>query len=190
MGVAMKKIQVTIHGASVIGGGIATHYFADAVTPVQGAVKTFWDTVSNYMPTAVSIDVPNFGDIIEDTSGEITGSWTDGTAGGFAGGGTNTFASGVGARVVWETGGIRKGRHVRGSTYIVPTTYDAYTSGGGLVGAEYQATVNAAIATLLTAAPSLCVWSRPTPGTEDGIHSVVLAGHLSPQVSWLRSRRT
>ena len=55
-----------------------------------------------------------------------------------SGSGQGGFAAGVGARVVWETGAVRNGRRVRGSTFVVPIWSSAYETNGTL----HTATIN------------------------------------------------
>jgi hypothetical protein len=107
------------------------------------------------------------------------------------------YAGGAGFKVSWETGQVRDGRRVRGSTFIVPAASSAF-SATGTVAAASRTTVNTAAATMIaamhTGSVSLGVWSRPREATEtlparDGAPYEVLQGICSAKSAILRGRR-
>jgi hypothetical protein len=95
---------------------------------------------------------------------------------------------GVGARVRWATNGIRNGRHVVGTTFLVPLASSAYTTTGFLATANSSA-LDAAAEALIVAAP-LYIVSRPSAAVPAGASNIVIGSTVPLEVSWLRSRRT
>jgi hypothetical protein len=139
----------------------------------------------------VTWSVPAQGDLIEDSTGDIVGTWNDGTAGTFTGSGsTASWAAGVGARAVWVTSGRRSNRIVRGSTYLVPLMVGAYDTDGTLTTTYLSGLNNAAQSFFTATNPNMRVWSRPHPGQSDGTSHVVTGCGIVDKVSVLRSRRT
>ena len=156
---------------------------------ISVAATGLLDAVKGLIPSGTSIFVPNGGDVIEETSGTLTGTW--GTSGGttISCNGAGSFPGGVGARVVWETDAIRGGRRVRGSTFIVPLVNGAYESNGTLSTNALTA-LQAGIDAFMVQVPTQArVWSRPRPGLV-GAGVQVARGVAPDKVSWLRSRRT
>lgn len=156
---------------------------------ISVAATGLLDAVKGLIPSGTNILVPNGGDVIDETSGTLTGSW--GTSGGttITGTGSSAFPGGVGARVVWETDAIRGGRRVRGSTFIVPLINSAYENNGTLSSAGMTALQNGIDAFMVQVPTQARVWSRPRPGLV-GAGVQVARGVAPDKVSWLRSRRT
>jgi hypothetical protein len=89
---------------------------------------------------------------------------------------------------VWRTSGLRHGRRVQGSTFIVPLALGSYQSDGTLVDANVTTIRNAA--QTLLGSQALQILSKATPGTSDGQANPVISVTVPDKVSWLRSRRT
>lgn len=170
-----------------MGAGVATHYFAP--TPgFQPEVKAFWTSVASIMSGYVTIAIPNEGEEFDETTGILTGTWTQGTSSSVTGGGSGAYAGGVGACVAWDTSGIHAGRKVRGRTFIVPLAANTYDADGTLASGT-RTTLNTAAATLLAAtSASFYIWTRPRTGLAGAVHAVT-SGNVADHVSWLRSRR-
>lgn len=168
-----------------------TTFYADAdgTMAIQVGAGGFFDEVLDLLPPGTTITIPAGGDVLDESTGTITGAW---------GGGSSTvktqslpqaYAAGVGARVVWETGGIRNGRRVKGSTFVLPLGNTCYENDGSLTAATITA-LDAACAAMLAQVPTqMRVWSRPT-ATLPGVAHPVLGYSVPDKVSWLRSRRT
>lgn len=186
---SISRLRVSWTGGGVIGGGVSTFYFAGADGANPGAVRSFFNASPLLFPASVTITVPNNGDVIENTTGDLVGTWTSGGAlAPVSGTNTGDFAMGVGMRVRWLTAGIVAGRRVNGSTFLVPIASGIFDTDGTLDGATVTAEKTAADA-LVAAAPALCVWSRPTPSRAGSSH-LVMSTQVPDKVSWLRSRRT
>lgn len=183
----MNRLRVTWSG---LGGlpGLSTFYLRSAETDVS-AVKAFFTSIKDNFPSALSWDIPAAGDVIDETTGALTGGWT-GTGGGtvVATGGSGTFAAGVGARVVWATGTVVGGRRVRGSTFLVPLLGACYSASGDLA-ASQRGVLQSAAAALVTTDLTV-VWHRPAPGTSTGSIADITGSSVPTSVSTLRSRRT
>lgn len=186
----LAQIKVRLDGAGVTGGGVSTFYCDVAeVSAAPDALESFYSVVAASSPDDVTFTIPADGFTIDDTSGEIDGTWSVAAAGSTFPGAANTgFQMGVGTRVRWLTSGVRNGRHVVGTTFIVPLASSAFTTAGLLASAN-QAALQAAGNALIASLPIRIV-SRPLGPLPDGISSLVDSASVPLQVSWLRSRRT
>lgn len=167
-------------------------------------LRAFFDAIKAYMPNAVKIDVMPDCDVLESSTGDLTGGVTatpgaqvSGTAGAGA-----QFAAAAGAVVTWKTAGVRNNRRIRGRSFIVPLANVAFATDGTL-DAGFLTTAGTAATTLrdpTTGSPDLGVWARPTPvldgeGNPTGEHNAdgiwyVCNGHSIPDMgAVLRSRR-
>lgn len=182
-------MRVQWSGAGVTGAGLTTWYFDEAVNGHTAAAVAFFTAVANRFPTGIAWAVPNSGDLIDVASGELSGSWTNGTAATVNSSGGNGYVRGAGCSVEWSTSGIRNGRRVLGRTFLCPLDNGAWSTTGTMNGTA-QGALQTAVNNFLTAAPHLRIYSRPTPASPTGASSAVTAGTVPSDVSWLRSRRT
>lgn len=182
----LNRLRVTWNG---LGGlpGLTTFYLRSAETDVSD-IKTFFTSIKDNFPSALSWDIPNGGDVIDETTGALTGGWT-GTNGGtvVATGGGGAFASGVGARIVWSTGTVVHGRRVRGGTFLVPLLAACYSTNGDLAATQRGSLQSAA--TALAATDLTVVWHRPAKGASDGLLVDITGASVPSRVTTLRSRR-
>jgi hypothetical protein len=186
---AISRCRVAWTGTGVVGGGISTFYTEGDPLQLQLALKTFYASLSSRIPTTVTVTVPAAGETLESTTGLLTGAWAAGTPGTTTGASPDTFAAGVGTRVVWETAGITRGRHVRGATYLVPLRSAMFDSDGSINDTVRAAIQTAAQAVVVALGDDLVVWSRPIGGV-GGMIWTVQGASVPDRVSWLRSRRT
>lgn len=165
------------------------HFSAsDPAVPPVAAIKTAYQSLTNILPTNVTITVPGTGDTIDDTTGELTGVWSTAGGGSFVGAGTAVSAAGVGACVGWQTGGIVGGKKLRGRTFIVPLHNATYEGDGTLSPSTLSALDT--FGSQLRAAGPLAVWHRPTTkGGTDGNSYGVIAHRVRDKVAYLSSRR-
>lgn len=186
----LNRLRVTWTGSPVVGPGLTTFYFTSPdMSGIPDAVASFFDDANGFYPSGITWTIPDSGDQLESTTGALVGSWT-------ATGGTTINSSstagwvlGVGARVVWETGGIVNGRRIRGSTFLVPLAKDRFDTDGTLTTAAISGLDSVAGALFTAADGHLVIWSRPRGGGDSGV-SPVTNVRVPDQVSWLRSRRT
>lgn len=187
---AIQRLRCTWSGTAVEGPGLTTFYAeADGTLAIQVGASGFFDAVKSLIPSGTSIQIPGGGDLIDELTGQLLGTWGSGTTTTINGGGAGSFASGVGMRVVWETGTVRAGRRVRGSTFVVPLMGVAYESNGTLTNSAVAAGQAAVTAMLAQVPTQMRIWSRPRPGLI-GAAIPVASGRVPDQVSWLRTRRT
>lgn len=185
----LNRVVVQWAGSGVTGLAVnVLHFAGDAGAPDPGAILDAYDACSPSLPSGVTVTVPNAGDVIEDTTGELVDVWT-GTGGGTAtGGATGPRAAGVGVCVSWLTGGIINGRRLRGRTFLVPVSGGAWDTDGTFQPAAL--TQFQAFATQMLASGPLAVWHRPTTvGGTDGNSYGVIASRITDRTAILTSRR-
>jgi len=182
----MKRVYVVWNGATGL-PGVSVMYGGTASDPT-GDILTFFNAVKAFFPTGLTWQVPNSGDLVNDTNGALTGGWT-GTGGGtVTATGAGAYAAGCGCYVNWGTAGIVGGRRLRGRTFLAPLITGTYDSSGTITNANLT-TIQAA-ATALAAASKLLVWHRPSSaGAGDGQAFVITSGLVPDQVTSLRTRR-
>lgn len=186
----INRLRVQWTGSAIVGPGVSTFYTA-ATEPsaLRAAVLTFFGVAAVNMPTTCGLVIPSSGETLEDSTGEVTGIWTDGTPSTVFGTDPGVYAAGVGARMVWETNGVTNNRRVRGSTFLCPMGAGGYQSDGTLnntLRTNLQNAGNAFVASLLD---GLVIWTRPVDGAGGKIQTVT-AAYAPDKVSWLVSRRT
>lgn len=185
----LVRVRTEWNGSPVVGPGVSTFYFAEAHTGFVADVAAFFAALITLVPTGVTFTTQNTGDLIDVATGELSGTWTDGTTATAISSGSGAYALGVGARVRWATSGIRNGRRVRGSTFIVPLIAGAYDTAGTLSTPTLNTISTAANALFTGSTPEQRVYSRPAPGLA-GQSNTVVGLTVPDKVSWLRSRRT
>lgn len=187
---AIQRLRCAWSGTAVEGPGLTTFYAeADGTLAIQVGASGFFDALKTLIPTGTTIQIPGGGDLIDELTGSLLGTWGSGTTTTINGTAAGSFAGGVGMRVVWETGTVRAGRRVRGSTFVVPLNSTAYDTSGTLTNGAVTAG-QAAVSAMLAQVPTqMRIWSRPRPGLV-GAAIPVASGRVPDQVSWLRTRRT
>lgn len=187
----LDRIRVAMSGGGVTGPGLMTFYqdSTGAAAAFADAIHAFLVTIANSQPTDVIYTVPDGGDILDETTGAITGSWGTGTSRTVAGAAAGAYAQGVGARIRWVTAGVVGKRHVTGTTFVVPLGIGGYASDGGLVAGASTNLTNAATTLLTTMGSLLNVWSRPT-GARAGTQHIITGSNVPTKTTWLISRRT
>lgn len=185
----LARVVVGWSGPSVKGLAVnVLHVAADSPFTSVAGIKTAYQQIASQLPSGVSIGIPGTGDVIEDTTGELVGTWTATGAGIVSGAAAAPAAAGVGACVTWLTGGIVNGRRLRGRTFLVPLSAAAFDSDGTLIAGAYAA-VNSFASGMMGAGP-VAVWHRPTTvGGSDGNSYGLVAYKTSDKVAFLSSRR-
>jgi hypothetical protein len=188
----LAKIPVEITGLGAGGTGVSVFYTSNlAPLTFMTAIHAMYDGLKAIFPDDVAFVFPGDGDLISDATGGIAGAWSVTAPSPVVGTASGVYAAGVGARLVWATAGVTRGRRVRGTTFLVPIAGAQYKNDGGL--ADGNTTAWAAVADDLFAADSgsMRIWSRPsTGGGSDGTSHAVTGVTVPNKVSWLRSRRT
>lgn len=183
-------------------GGDGNPITQESAQAAAGRVRNFFNSTKNLFPNTVTFHVENDVEVIEDTTGEMTNilnvtGLTDvvGEAGATAG-----YSAAVGAVVNWRTAVVRRGRRLRGRTFLVPLSSTCYENNGSLNGSCLTA-LNTAATSLITPTaqePELGVYARPhrTRNTDgswttvpDGEWAFVRSANIPDMTAVLRSRR-
>src|SRR4029453_13013983 len=168
--------------------GDTTWYFAGGTTTNVVQMRNFFAAIASLLPSSVTVQVQNTGDVVTAETGVATGSWSQASAAvvtGTAGGGYSG-PSGVVMRL--ETGVFVAGRRLRGRSFLVPMAGSIQDT-NGTVAATPLGTLNTAAAAAVTASgTSWLVWHRPVGGSGGSVSPVTSAG-IPDKIAVLRSRR-
>lgn len=191
---SLNRVVVEWSGPQVVGRAVNVLHFSasDNVAPPVAAIRAAYQNLNVGIPTGVTITVPATGDVIDDTTGNLTGVWTAPTTTGVLGTASASCPAGVGACVGWTTGGIVSGkkgpRKLRGRTFIVPLSQAVFDIDGTL--APAMMTALGAFADALQASGPLAVWHRPSSSVAtDGNSYGVIQNRVRDKVAFLSSRR-
>lgn len=186
----MQRIRVEWN-TGIGGAGLSTFYFSEGSEAASvSAVSSWVNALASSIPAAVSITVPNAGDVIDATTGLLTGVWSGGTSTTTTGApGTTNYAAGTGGYVRWLTAGIVSGHRVQGRTFICPIPNGLYDSSGTIVDSFRSAWQTASSALVSDTGSELLIWSRPKTGLAGSSH-VVTSAVVPDKVTSLRSRRS
>lgn len=192
----LHRVVIAWSGAQIKGAAVTVLHFDGSnqtAPPSAGAIGGAFGPFMGNFPSGVTVTFPGAGDTIEDTTGELVGSWSTGANVQTTGGGVATAAAGVGACVTWTTGGIVTGasgraHRLRGRTFLVPLSTASYQNDGTLADTTFTALQN--FGTALMATGPLAIWHRPTTkGGTDGNSYAVLSSKARDKVAYLSSRR-
>ena len=168
------------------GPGVTTMYFLDTATAVA-SVHTFWNDIKAQIPSDVTITVEPSGDIIEDSTGALTGTWTSDASTPITCTGDGEYAAPVGGVINWLTETIGPHRRLKGRSFIVPTTGNMFQNDGSY-GTAPRATLQSAADALIAAqSTSFVVYHRGTGS--DGTNGLVTSAFVPDMAAVLRSRR-
>jgi hypothetical protein len=170
--------------------GVSTFYLTPAVTQTSiDAIRAYFNSLVALLPTGLTITVPQTGDLIDDVSGLITGSWSVGTPPTVVTGtAPGNYAGNAGGVTHWLTGLVVNRRRVRGRTFLVPLASTAFDTAGA-ISTSTLTTLNTAATTLLAAlGTNFRVWHRPAKGLGGGSGTVIATRTPKLAIS-LRSRR-
>lgn len=177
------------------GPGVSTFYCLDPATFVI-ALRAFYGSIPQVFPNDVTITVEGSGDVINDATGALTGSWITAEAAGTVGGDAGLYAAPAGAAIGWLTSTVVDGSRLAGRTFLVPLCAAAYQNEGS-IGDDTLASLRAAAAVLVGATPgNFMVWHRPQFSetiprvvTRPGSSAAVTGSRVNDRVAILRSRR-
>jgi hypothetical protein len=161
------------------------------VDAARAKVEAFIIAAKNYLPTVATLTVDGQAAEIDEQTGEIQTFWNVTPLTTQTGVMAGSYVAGTGACVSWSTGGVRKGRRVRGRTFLVPLAAGAFEADGTLAPAALTA-LRAAATTLATDSNGvrLVVYAR-TPKAiipDGGAYDVVTAA-VNDKAAVLTSRR-
>lgn len=188
------RITVDWTGGKV-GTGFSNLFFSVSASSAQVAadsVRTFFSnsySVGALLPTGVVLSFRPVVDTIELTNGELTSTTAITTPAPITGSDSGRYAAVAGACVSWRTGDFVAGRRVRGRTFLVPLGSQGLQA-DGTIDTTALGFIQSAATALITAAPELVVWRRPTShAAADGSAHIVGAATVSDKTAFLSSRR-
>lgn len=134
------------------------------VAAQRAALEDFWENVGGALAPAVTWTIEGAGRILDETTGALVGTWSDGTP--ITGTGTSS-GSGIVANatmllVRWRAPMIVRGRRLQGRTFVPGASSTA--SQNGEVETLTVAGITGAAQALVDAEVGLGIWSRPTDG--------------------------
>lgn len=197
----MQRTQIIWQGFTGAPG--YSTFYSRVSDPVQHdsrlAANTLRDALqalTNFLPQDVTLTFPRETELIEDTTGEMVDFLTmDPVVLDRQGLASGPYSAASGAAVEWRTLGVRRGRRVRGRTFLVPLANSGYEDDGTLASGVITA-LNAFAAEIADPdGPQFLVWSRPirNPDTgaiiEEGSSHRIESGSVRDRVAVLRSRR-
>lgn len=143
-------------------GGVPTNTQRDGVLT---AIETMLNAGGHNLPTDVTWAIDPIVETFDGVLGTILGELP--TAGAVApgvGGGTSSYANGVGLIIKWKTGGTFNGRRIQGRTFIVPLDGYCFNTEGSIlpeVVGEWQGYANTYIGAMGPLNVDPLVWGRP-----------------------------
>jgi hypothetical protein len=170
--------------------GVSTFYLANPPTQAQiDAIRAYFNSFVALLPSGLTVTVPQTGDVIDDISGLITGSWSVATPPTVVTGtGAGNYAGNAGAITHWLTGLVVNRRRVRGRTFLVPIVSTAFDTAGSLAAGTITTMSTAATTLLAALGTNFRVWHRPANGLGGG-SGTVTSFRIPDLAISLRSRR-
>lgn len=143
------------------GDGLSVFYFtAGQAANALANLRSFFGNFTSLLPTALTLEFPGGGDVIDDGTGEAQRAWSAASPANLVGGSSAAWSAVSGAHVRWETGRFERGHRVRGRTFIVPLILAAY--GNGTLASTTITTLKTAADSLVTISnQTFMVWHRP-----------------------------
>jgi hypothetical protein len=194
----IERVRLVLNGF-VGGPGVITLYALDGAA-LTANVATYCNNIAGAIPDNVTMHCEGSGDILNDQTGEITGTWTGGTVTPHAGTSAATFPVVCGWVVNWITGTVLDGKRLKGRSFHVPAAGGIYDTNGQMVTASAAANEAVAQALVAAATGNFVVWHRPrkaraADGTRPAVtarlggHAFVTDAFVPDKVAVLRSRR-
>jgi len=157
------------------------------VADQRATLKAFLDTIKSQLDNAVTWTIETSGRELDDTTGALTGVWSEATAStgvGVVNG--EPVADATQALMRWTTDHIVGGRFLRGRTYI-PGLSSSHLSNGNVSSTAISAWTTAG-QTMIAAGDGFGVWHRPVLGA-GGVFWAADDASLWSELAVLRRRR-
>lgn len=169
--------------------GVSTFYFFGAVDPA-GSLHAMFDAIKARFPNTVTWSFPAQGDTIDDSTGQLNGSFSSAGAASVTGTDAGVYSAPSGAVIRWSTGTIIGGRRVSGHTFLVPLAGSAY-QGDGTISTTPLGDIQTAVNTWLGTTAGLAQVIFRRPGSTGGAGHVAVTSAVVPdEAVVLRSRRS
>lgn len=151
------------------------------------ALQTWLTAVKAHLDNSASYVIRTDGREMDDTTGALTGSWSETSAKTGTGGGTlEPVADATQMLVRWKTPTIVNGRFLQGRTFI-PGLAASNEAGGNLASAT-STSVQTANNALIASVSGLGVWHRPVSGS-GGLFDLATTSNVWSELAVLRRRR-
>jgi hypothetical protein len=173
--------------------GIDTSALRDAAA---GAHMLFLGNFAAYLPAGLVLTCSPNVDIFDMDTGTQTESLPIASMPSpITGSGSGSYAGGSGLSVTWNTTVFFHGRRVRGRTYIVPCTNNAFDSTGTLSSAVITLANSSANGLIATAGADFCIWGKrysapPASEQVEGVLAPVMTATVRDMAAQLRTRKT
>jgi len=195
---SLNRVRVASTGFSG-GPGVSTFYFLDTATALP-SLHTLFASIAASVPNVVTFVIEPSGDVIDDTTGTITGAWGGSPQAAVVGGRGGPYAAPTGVLMKWGTSTIADGHRVKGRTFLVPVLGDTFTATGSVVPAAQTSIQSAMLEFIIEQSSSFVIWHRPFAGrpavgtkpakaAHAGSHALVTTAVCSGKATVLRSRR-
>jgi len=146
------------------GPGVSTFHCAVDTNPDLTNLRAFWAALTGRLMAGITIQIPNSGDTILSTTGELVGNWSAaGPVAAVTTSGALLAEAAAGAQVVWTTNDVSDGRSVKGRTFLVPGNCSDFGADGQLSVAQ-QTVLATAAQSVVGATPPFVIWHRPKKG--------------------------
>lgn len=153
--------------------GVSTFYSLNPATDLP-LLHGFFEGLAGTLPDNVTITLEGSGDILDETTGNLTGGWTEDAPAPVSGTVPGVYAAPAGYVIIWETGVVMDAHRLRGKTYIVPAAQSVFQNDGSLYPDALLAIRG--VAGSLAGDNQLVVWHRPRSArSADGSRPAVSA---------------
>lgn len=164
--------------------------YQTAVDNGIAGMQQFVVDIASLLPDVVTLAVSSEVKEINEVTGALIALASPSTpaAGGSGSAGVEVGPAPAGLCIAWGTGGVNRGRVVRGRTFVVPLSPFKYQSDGTLTAAAVTDAAAAATNWRTSSAYESLIWSRPIDGA-GGAAFPILSSNVRDKVAVLRSRR-
>ena len=182
--------EILVDWTMASGGGKVSVFWFTTGNPIasqRAALNTFLSSLDGSLSSSVAWSIQPTGREVDDTTGTLTGSWSEPTAySGVGGVGTEQVADATQILYQWHTGEIVNGRFLRGRSFF-PGLAASNLTDGNITPAVVTGFTGYGT-TLIAAAVGLSVWHRPVGGA-GGQREDVDVCTVWPELAVLRRRR-
>lgn len=153
------------------------------------AVGAFAVNIATLLPNNVSVLRHQEVEVLEDTTGTLETVVQVNALAPVQGTGGLNYSAPVGGVISWGSSRVRKGRRMRGRTFVVPMASAAFENNGSLTSTAQAALLDAGNKLRDHATSQLVIYGRPTPLATDGESGTVETVRVPDLAAVLRSRR-
>lgn len=192
MGVSVAIIRqiLTTWQTPASSDGVSVMYFESglSVNAQRNALAALWAEIGNGLSNQIRWTVPSEGVEIEDSTGTLTGTWSDGIPLSDVGeGAAQPVPDASQILLRWRSETVVNGRFLRGRTFIPGLTVSNMVSGN--IGTTALGVFQAAVTDFIAEPSGLVIWHRPN-GASPGSHDVATTGSVWSELAVLRRRRS